>query len=68
MSSLGMIIKSIKGVGDSLGQGLPSPTAINPDSHPLSSFETKMAAQNGKQSILTILRKNGRLWTGLLLY
>ena len=33
-----------------------SPIAISHDSHPLRTYETKMAARTGKRSILTILR------------
>ena len=40
------------------GSRLPPPTAINPDTIPLGSYETKMAARTGKRAILKILRKN----------
>ena len=46
--SLGM---SIKLIGLPFGKGWafpPPPTAINPDTLPLSTFDTKMAVRNGR--------------------
>ena len=37
----------------------PSPTAIHPDAHLLSTYETKMAARTGKHSILRSYEKIG---------
>ena len=55
-----------KGEEDGLGGGvsrLPPPNAINPIARPLGTQETKMDVRTGKRPILTILRKNRRLWT-----
>ena len=41
---------------------LPPPIAINPDSRPLGTYETKVTARTGKRSILAILWKNRGLW------
>ena len=36
----------------------PPPTTISPDTRPLGTYETRMAARTVKRSVLTILRKN----------
>ena len=41
-----------------LGGGVEAPTVTNPEAHPLSTFETKMATRNATRSISAILRKN----------
>ena len=45
-----------------LGGGVEAPTVTNPEAHPLSTFETKMATRNATRSISAILRKNKGLW------
>ena len=42
---------------------LPPPTTVSPDTLPLGTYETRMAARTVKRSVLTILRKNRGLWT-----
>ena len=65
-----MDVKSTWGAVDGLGRSetifflfsrLAPPTPVNPDSHPLGTYETKMAARLGERLILTILRENSGL-------
>ena len=65
-----MAVKSTWGAVDGLGRSetvfflfsrLPPPTPLNPDAHPLGTYETKMTARLGERLILTILRENSGL-------
>ena len=65
-----MDVKSTWGAVDGLGRSetvfflfsrLPPPTPLNPDAHPLGTYETKMTARLGERLILTILRENSGL-------
>ena len=44
------------------GEGYQIYLVTNPEAHPLSTFETKMATRNATRSISAILRKNKGLW------
>ena len=65
-----MAVKSTWGAVDGLGRSetvfflfsrLPPPTPLNPDAHPLGTYETKMVARTSERLILTILRENSGL-------
>ena len=65
-----MDVKSTWGAVDGLGRSetifclfsrLAPPTPINPDAHPLGTYETKVTARPGERLILTILRENSGL-------
>ena len=64
-TSLFSKVTSLAGEGYQIylgGGGVEAPTVTNPEAHPLSTFETKMATRNATRSISAILRKNKGLW------